>query len=904
MELEMWKERTRGSTEQSRRKKNENRKRESFGIAEIRKVWKEKGKGASWTGMEYNIKEEEFAWLEGCYVGTVHSVEMVRNLQEKFYMEGYFYCRVRAMGGKMVLLDCEEKEELKDLVEMAAEWLAQCGSEENESWSWDTDMDSMEDGFRKVKEPAVEQNLDVGEEDDEVAGVRAINENKHQSQEEEVAADSLEKFQNSNTGAGRVGRLEETQGHGERLAPTVHRERANSAEIWEKEGRGKNRGRKRTAKMGKKAKPASNSIFGNRAAGVSVGDTEIRNCNRLAERQRQEQQLADLWDFAKKLGVMAVDEQQIVKRIEEMEKRDKEEKASMMQLEEASTKKNIWLIDLPLVGRRYTWYNSNGKYMSRIDRFLLIEEWILKWGDMKQWGLNRTVSDHCPILLKNEKMDWGPKPFKFFDAWLDQPGCKEFIREVWKSTIVRGWKGYKLKEKLKRTKKELKEWSRNSISEVDSKIMEVEKEIATINERGEICQLSTQDIDQRRNCFIELWKNLKIKESMWQQKSRKMWLKEGDANTKYFHRSVKGRWRRNEILCIRINGVQHIGVAEIKNEVAKYFEELFKEEKWERPKLDGIDFKRISEADNDILTAAFSEKEVKEAVWECESSKSPGPDGFNFKFVKVMWEDIKSDVVEFVQEFHEQGKIAKGSNASFIVLIPKEREEAAELQQKIDSMRIYKDIPDTWKWEHSKEGNYSTKSAYKLLTNELNGLDAAPIHKRVWNLIIPSKISAFNWQLLQDRIPTKSNLQRKGITTELDDGTCALCEEEVEDSNHLFLRCKVAKWLWKACGKWWGTSVNLGNYCWKTFEQFGAWAKEKRVKEGWDCIWNVVVWTIWLARNQKIFRETDINKSKLLDHIQLKSFWWIKTRKSSCLFSLYDWLYNPMTCLKVNCGRK
>ncbi|GKV16403.1 hypothetical protein SLEP1_g27050 [Rubroshorea leprosula] len=233
-----------------------------------------------------------------------------------------------------------------------------------------------------------------------------------------------------------------------------------------------------------------------------------------------------------------------------------------------------------------------------------------------------------------------------------------------------------------------------------------------------------------------------------------------------------------------------------------------------------------------------------------------------------------------------------------------EREEAAELQRKIDSMRIYKDIPNTWKWEHSKESNYSTKTAYKLLTNELNGLDATPVHKKVWNPIIPSKISAFNWQLLQDRIPTKSNLQRRGITTELEDGICALCEEEVEDSNHLFLRCKVAKWLWKACGKWWGISVNLENDCWKSFEQFGVWAKETRVKEGWDCIWNVVVWTIWLARNQKIFRDSDINKSKLLDHIQLKSFWWIKTRKSRCLFSLYDWLYNPMTCLKVNCGRK
>ncbi|GKV16406.1 hypothetical protein SLEP1_g27053 [Rubroshorea leprosula] len=110
------------------------------------------------------------------------------------------------------------------------------GSEENESWSWDTDMDSMENGFRKIEEPAVEHNSEAEEEDDEVAGDKGKNGKIHHSQEEVEAADSLEKFQNSNSGAGRVGRLEEMQGHGDRTAPTVHRERANSAENWEKEG--------------------------------------------------------------------------------------------------------------------------------------------------------------------------------------------------------------------------------------------------------------------------------------------------------------------------------------------------------------------------------------------------------------------------------------------------------------------------------------------------------------------------------------------------------------------------------------------------------------------------------------------------------------------------------------------
>ncbi|GKV02944.1 hypothetical protein SLEP1_g15318 [Rubroshorea leprosula] len=94
-------------------------------IMDKKKVWVEKGRMDTWAGLEYNTNKEESSWLEGCYVGTTHSVEMVRNLQEKFYMEGYFNYRVRAMGGRLVLMDCEDREELKDLVESASEWLGQ-----------------------------------------------------------------------------------------------------------------------------------------------------------------------------------------------------------------------------------------------------------------------------------------------------------------------------------------------------------------------------------------------------------------------------------------------------------------------------------------------------------------------------------------------------------------------------------------------------------------------------------------------------------------------------------------------------------------------------------------------------------------------------------------------------------
>jgi hypothetical protein len=42
---------------------------------------------------------------------------------------------------------------------------------------------------------------------------------------------------------------------------------------------------------------------------------------------------------------------------------------------------DTFLIDLPLSGRMFTWYKGDGTTMSRLDRFLLFEEWCLTWGN-------------------------------------------------------------------------------------------------------------------------------------------------------------------------------------------------------------------------------------------------------------------------------------------------------------------------------------------------------------------------------------------------------------------------------------------------------------------------------------------------------------------------------------------
>lgn len=42
-----------------------------------------------------------------------------------------------------------------------------------------------------------------------------------------------------------------------------------------------------------------------------------------------------------------------------------------------------------------------------------------------------------------------------------------------------------------------------------------------------------------------------------------------------------------------------------------------------------------------------------------------------FSFLKSFWETLKPDFLAFLAEFHANGRLVKGSNSSFICLIPK-----------------------------------------------------------------------------------------------------------------------------------------------------------------------------------------------------------------------------------------
>lgn len=74
------------------------------------------------------------------------------------------------------------------------------------------------------------------------------------------------------------------------------------------------------------------------------------------------------------------------------------------------------------------------------------------------------------MWLVSSNSNWGPKPFKFNNCWLEHEHFKSFVEEVWRSMNIFGSGEFVAKEKLKRLKKKLKLWNRDVFGILDLNI--------------------------------------------------------------------------------------------------------------------------------------------------------------------------------------------------------------------------------------------------------------------------------------------------------------------------------------------------------------------------------------------------------------------------------------------------
>lgn len=160
-------------------------------------------------------------------------------------------------------------------------------------------------------------------------------------------------------------------------------------------------------------------------------------------------------------------------------------------------------------------------------------------------------------------------------------------------------------------------------------------------------------------------------ESLWRQKSRVNWLKLGYKNTRFFQAIANNRYRRNMVGSVKAYGRLLEDPKDIKTTAVDHFSFNFTGERLIRPVLGGVFLRKLSPETSFQLGKIFEEEEIVSALKECSNLKSPGPDEFNFSFVKKGWVFMKDLIFQFFSEFHSNGKLTKGINSNFVSLIPK-----------------------------------------------------------------------------------------------------------------------------------------------------------------------------------------------------------------------------------------
>jgi hypothetical protein len=68
----------------------------------------------------------------------------------------------------------------------------------------------------------------------------------------------------------------------------------------------------------------------------------------------------------------------------------------------------------------------------------------------------------------------------------------------------------------------------------------------------------------------------------------------------------------------------------------------------------------------------------------------------------------------------------------------------------------------------------------------------------IWGMKAPNPVKVFIWRACQNILPTKDNLQKKGISL---DPLCLFCKTEVETTKHILWDCPLAADVWGACGR-------------------------------------------------------------------------------------------------------
>ncbi|GJR39917.1 RNA-directed DNA polymerase, eukaryota [Tanacetum coccineum] len=302
---------------------------------------------------------------------------------------------------------------------------------------------------------------------------------------------------------------------------------------------------------------------------------------------------------------------------------------------------NTGLNEVQLEGFSFTWAHPSASKMSKLDRFLVSDGIFTSFPHISAVCLDRHLSDHRPIILREKLTDFGATPFCFYHSWLSIPGFDQLVNSSRNSFNFDDSNGMiRFKKKLQCLKKEIRKWVADFKSVQSSCIKDIKKKLCDIDkvlDQGGV----TDDVLLSRMETMKQLHDLNSSNNIdFVQKAKVRWAIEGDENTKFFHGVINRKRANLSVKGIMIDGVWVDDPSCVKEEFRYHFEERFNDPGTRRGSINFRFPNRLSIDQIPDLESAVSDKEIRKAL------------GI-FKW------------------FFDHGTFATGCNSSFVTLIPK-----------------------------------------------------------------------------------------------------------------------------------------------------------------------------------------------------------------------------------------
>ena len=199
-----------------------------------------------------------------------------------------------------------------------------------------------------------------------------------------------------------------------------------------------------------------------------------------------------------------------------------------------------------------------------------------------------------------------------------------------------------------------------------------------------------------------------------------------------------------------------------------------------------------------------------------------------------------------------------------------EEELVEECMILLTNIVLQTNVSDKWQWELDKKDGYTVRDVYQALTHTAaSNLDRTA--NLVWHKQVPQKVSIVAWRLLKDRLPTKLNLQRRGVAQVTDTLCVSGCGEE-ESATHLLFHCPVFGAIWQHIRSWIGVSGvdsdNVNDHLLQFIHYSGTSTAHRAFLQ---LLWLLCVWLVWNERNNRLFKNTETSIEQLLDKAKYHS---------------------------------